>query len=341
MKITFYGTRGSIPVSGPDFVKTGGNTTCIGIQSECLPDGFGLGVDSGSGFIPLSRWALKNIKGLKEFLALHTHWHHDHTQGMTMSALTFIKSIKLNVWGPVESGMGPREVIEYIMKPPFFPIDFSRVGSHFDFKSIENPDSKIIALHKTGGLVMLTLEEFERGEGFVSFGKRGTYPVNTCLIIKMRYTNHPERTISYRFEEGPTGHVFVFLTDHENQAQLPKDMEVHLKNADLLVMDSQYKKEQYETTTAGYGHGTPDFCARVAILTNAKKLGLTHHAPESTDKDVDDIVKAAQSSISELIIDNAHNASSMNLPEVFACRDYMVIDTATIVPELATTSSKS
>ena len=29
MKVTFYGTRGSIPVPDPDFVAFGGNTSCI------------------------------------------------------------------------------------------------------------------------------------------------------------------------------------------------------------------------------------------------------------------------------------------------------------------------
>ena len=28
MKVTFYGTRGSTPVSGPDYIQFGGNTSC-------------------------------------------------------------------------------------------------------------------------------------------------------------------------------------------------------------------------------------------------------------------------------------------------------------------------
>jgi hypothetical protein len=32
MKITFYGVRGSIPVSGPDTWKFGGDTSCVHIQ---------------------------------------------------------------------------------------------------------------------------------------------------------------------------------------------------------------------------------------------------------------------------------------------------------------------
>ncbi|MFT7624988.1 MAG: phosphoribosyl 1,2-cyclic phosphodiesterase [Myxococcota bacterium] len=32
MKITFWGVRGSIAVSGAEYARTGGNTTCIEVQ---------------------------------------------------------------------------------------------------------------------------------------------------------------------------------------------------------------------------------------------------------------------------------------------------------------------
>jgi len=41
VKIKFYGTRGSIPVSDPGFMEFGGNTTCVFIS----------GIDEGAGAI--------------------------------------------------------------------------------------------------------------------------------------------------------------------------------------------------------------------------------------------------------------------------------------------------
>jgi phosphoribosyl 1,2-cyclic phosphodiesterase len=45
MKITFWGVRGSIAVSGAEYARTGGNTTCIEVQHA----GERLILDGGTG----------------------------------------------------------------------------------------------------------------------------------------------------------------------------------------------------------------------------------------------------------------------------------------------------
>lgn len=95
MKIKFFGTRGSIPISGKKSARHGGNTTCVEVDSACLPKGTALIIDAGSGFVPASAELLK--EGVKEVVTLLTHYHHDHTGGLLLSPLTFIKSIKMKV----------------------------------------------------------------------------------------------------------------------------------------------------------------------------------------------------------------------------------------------------
>ena len=46
MKITFYGTRGSVPVPDRDFMKFGGNTSCLLLKLE---DGHIIIFDAGTG----------------------------------------------------------------------------------------------------------------------------------------------------------------------------------------------------------------------------------------------------------------------------------------------------
>ncbi len=46
MKITFWGSRGSIPVSGRQYLKYGGDTTCIEIRTA---DNTIIIIDAGSG----------------------------------------------------------------------------------------------------------------------------------------------------------------------------------------------------------------------------------------------------------------------------------------------------
>lgn len=326
MEIKYYGTRGSIPISNRRSVEVGGNTTCVQVKSNCLPEGMILVVDAGSGFVPLGYDALReNVRNVQ---ILFTHYHHDHTQGIPLAPLTFIKRIPISCWGPVDSGKGPREILEHLMQIPFFPVDFASVASHFTFHKVEHPNTKVIIVHPEGGIKQLPVDQFENFESSAKLLpiRDGKYHKSECLIIKLLRSNHPERTISYRFEEGPTGKAFVLLTDHENQDGIPNDLKAHLKGADLLTMDSQYKRDKYMNQTAGFGHGTADYCAKVALTVGAKRLGLTHHDPSSTDEDVEQILLEAQKAL-EVEIDMLKKKNPQFLPsltpeQIMICRDY-------------------
>lgn len=322
MQVTFFGTRGSVPISNKDSVETGGNTTCLRINSSCLPEGMWLVVDAGSGFVPLCGQALK--EGIKSIHLLFTHYHWDHTQGLPLGPLTFIKPIPFTCWGPVDEKLGPKAVLLNTMKRPFFPVDFAEVGSHFHFKDIEHPNTQVILIHPKGGVKQMPVDQFEAFNGKPLPFKEGKFPKNECLVIRMMRSYHPEMTITYRFEEGPTGKVFVFMTDHENQAGTPLATKNFLNGADLLVMDSQYTQEKYLSQTAGFGHGTPEYCIRVANEVNARRLGLTHHDPMSTDKDVANILAAAKRALSDL--GAAKGKLPLKADNVFACRDYLVVN---------------
>ena len=149
-------------------------------------------------------------------------------------------------------------------------------------------------------------------DNYIPIGK-GKYPKSETLVISMYMSNHPENTSCYSFDEGPTGKKFVFLTDHENHDSNPIDLKNHIKGTDLLIMDCQYRRLKYDTMTAGYGHGTPDYCVRTAQETGAKRLGLTHHDPNARDADVEAVLAEAMTCLTSDV-------------EVFACRDYQEID---------------
>jgi len=314
MKVKFYGTRGSIPISDPACIKYGGNTTSLRVFSDCLKPETALAIDTGTGFVPLSRDILKE-KSINEVTVLFTHYHHDHTQGLLLSPLIFIKNLRLNLYGPLDGGVGPKRLLENLMRPPYFPVHFKEVSSHITCKSIEFPKTIIMLFHPKGSRIM-NVDEYERitrDNGYIPIDK-GRYPLDEFLVITQFRSRHPEQTVSYRFEEKPTGKIFVFLTDHENEDGIPSALKEHVGGADLLVMDAQYSREKYDKITAGYGHGTPDYCVHVAETLNVKKLGLTHHDPVSTDKQID------------AILDEAKKSSSQEGLEIFSCADYMEVE---------------
>lgn len=324
MKTTTYGTRGSVPIANKASVATGGNTTCLRIESECLPPGMWLVVDAGSGIVPLSMDALKS--GVKSVAILFTHYHWDHTQGLPLAPIAFIKTIPITCYGPVDDSIGPKEMLEASMRRPFFPVDFKEVASHFTFHDIEHPNTEVIIIHPKGGIKTMALDKFERFDGKpLPLGRGEKFPKSECLIIKMIRSSHPEKTIAYRFEEGPTGKVFVFLTDNENFYSTPNAMKAFLYGADLLIMDSQYTEQQYKTQTAGFGHGTAANCVRVAIEARVKRLGLTHHNPTSTDQAVQAILEEGKAALPEILKGNPQEKPALIADAIFSCLDYQVV----------------
>jgi len=317
MRVTFYGARGSVPVSGKQFEKYGGNTTCLRIESRCLPSRLWLTVDAGSGIVPLGTEALD--LGIEELVILFTHYHHDHTQGFPLCPLTFVNEVKMRCYGPVEYGKDPSKMLADMMVPPYFPVSFDKVASHISGKGIPNPSGAVMVIHPEGGLGVVGAEELEHSEmcGDSQMPIDGKlYALKDCLTIKMQETKHPERAFSYRFEERPTGKVIVFLTDHENTDGVPQHLRCHLEGVDLLVMDSQYDRRKYESRAIGFGHGTPDYCVFVAHKVGAGRLGLTHHDPFSSDDAVARILEAAQGTAREIGFKG----------EVFACADYLSVE---------------
>jgi phosphoribosyl 1,2-cyclic phosphodiesterase len=320
MRVTLYGTRGSTPVSDQRMQRYGGNTTCLRIESNCLPQGWALAVDTGSGFVPLS----KNLcsEKIMQVGILYTHWHHDHTQGLFLAPHTFMPTAQMRVWGPKEHGVGPLEVFQQLMKPPLFPVDFQKVQHRIKTTPLEHVGTQVMVIHPHGGFMLMDIHRYRERiaeKKQISMGHGTRYSVDECLVIFMYKTEHPEYTVSYRFEEKPTGKTFVFLTDHENTASLPRDLRTHVHGANLLIQDGQYAQAVYETTTAGFGHGTPKYCAEVMVAAQVERLGITHHDPGATDEDVDARIGEAREAAKALGVTNVDD-------RIFGCADYAVID---------------
>lgn len=291
-----------------------------------MPNGTALVVDAGSGFLPCGTEILK--EGTERIELLFTHYHHDHTQGLLLSPTTFVDGVMTECYGPKEMSVGSKEMLEALMRRPLFPIQYGQVAHRFRHESFDVPQVKVILIHPTGGKKVESLENVkaaEAGNGQLSFGKAGKFPISECLVIKMNWSNHPERTICYRFEERPTGKVFVFLTDCENYAEPPRDVLAHIGGADLLVMDCQYDEETYRMRTSGFGHGTPKFCASMACRTKAKVLGLSHHDPQASDDSISILCDAAIREVIDIGVSFAEAGDKeVPSPKVVVCRDYDV-----------------
>lgn len=307
MILTIYGTRGSLPVCNAASVKYGGNTTCIGVESECLPVNSALCIDGGSGFFPFAY----QVSSKSSITLLHTHYHYDHLQGVLIAPPLYRMDVELNIYGPVDNGVGPREAYRMVMSMPLHPIELSKLERALKFNAISKPSQTVLVVHPEHGWHYTDKEECQ-GEYFVARDGQ-KIELAKCLIVTMYQTNHPNVTLAYRLEERPTKKVFVFLTDEEVRATVPVSLKEFLDAADLLIQDAQYDEATYNSRAKGFGHGTPQYAVGLAQASKVKRLGLTHYDPRAGDKEVDILLEAAREQAKGAV-------------DVFTCFDYQKIE---------------
>jgi len=252
MLIKFYGTRGSVPVCGPDFQEFGGNTTCLQIK---VKETNNIAVfDAGTGIRDLGKDFIESGHVQDEIFISFTHFHWDHIQGFPFFAPAFIEDQKINI---LALGWGRRlqcleDIFKTQMKKEFFPVQLERMGADFKFMLLKE-----------------TYKVFERKE---QDGK----PV----VVKSNKHNHPGGAFGYRIEMD--GKVFVFCTDVEHGKSIDEKVVLLARNADLLIHDAQFTDEELKEK-AGWGHSSYSQAIEVAERANVKTLGLTHHDPDHDD----------------------------------------------------------
>ncbi|PCJ16736.1 MAG: hypothetical protein COB02_15300 [Candidatus Cloacimonadota bacterium] len=336
MKIKTWGCRGSIAINNPDSKTYGGNTTCFEVISDCIPKGTKLMIDAGTGFVPAGRHYLEEpVKNLN-YVMMFTHYHWDHVLGLTLAPPTFIDHIPMAFYGPKDGDKGLSEMMDHVFQQPYFPVDAKRIRHKVTFSTFTNFDVEVVVVHPEGGFTQLNLDEYRRilngNKQFLMREK--SYNIDECLIITMTTTNHGNSTcISYRFEERTSSKVFVLLTDHEDTAGISMDIKKHLKDVDLAIIDGQYDEFKYQTQTANFGHGTPKGLVKLAIASNIKKVGITHHDPTSTDKYLEEVIlKEAQEAFDIFSTDTkfleVHKVDKLKLKKenIFLCQDYQLYE---------------
>ena len=262
-------------------------------------------------------------------VVVYTHVHLDHIIGMTTAfQVAFNPRLPVHLIGPVDQGVGPKEMMEHLFKPPFFPASYRQVASHFTYSPLKEPSTFVILIHPKGGLKIMGVDDYQRlvaKKARMPFGtsrSKQSWPLAECLVIRMLKTDHPQMTVSYRIDEMPTGKSFVFLTDNEAMDGIPQAYLRHLRGADLLILDVQYTEAAYYGYTAGFGHAWAGFAIKLANATGVLRLGTTHHDPFSTDQDVADIVGEIRRLATESI-GKAESPAGLILPNnIFSCVDY-------------------
>ncbi|HBU69456.1 MAG TPA: MBL fold metallo-hydrolase [Elusimicrobia bacterium] len=252
MNIKFWGTRGSIPVPDKRMIRFGGNTTCVEVEIGKKT----LIIDAGTGIHRLGEHlSRKNIHDISLFIT-HSHW--DHIQGFPFFMPIYSKKTKINILGCTSSYSKLSDILSNQMSSEYFPVPFSELTSKIIF-------TDACALY---------------------------YEIEGHKISFIR-ANHPAFTMGIKIENGSG--AFVFITDNELEAETQ-----HTKygrfvefcaGAEYLVHDAQFTDREYKHRK-GWGHSTYEQVVKLASDAKVKSVGFTHHDPNRTDRELDEIQSA-------------------------------------------------
>ena len=293
MNITFLGTSSGVPTLTR-------NVSSIALKLSQSSEVFLF--DCGEG--TQHQLMKSNIKSSQIKKIFITHMHGDHIYGLPGLLATLGlsgKSKGIEIYGPSELKKFINSALSNSFCKLSFPLNFIEV-ENFAFNNkilFENNKLKV-------NCTCLKHKVPSYGYRVTEKDKPGTFDIKKAEALKIppgpiySELQQGKKVLldgkSYDGKEfcGPPrrGESFVYCTDtvfSESAVSLSK-------NADLLVHESTFSKED-ESMAYEKLHSTTIMAAKTALLSNAKKLIITHFSPRYTNKNSitpSDLLKEAQ-----------------------------------------------
>jgi len=257
MIIRCWGARGSIPVSGLEYVKYGGDTPCLEIRTSnnnvCI-------VDAGTGIRRLGNALLQEKCYNYNMFFTHAHW--DHLIGFPFFKPIYLSRVSISMYGCPAAQSSIKDMLSNVMVAPHFPVDYHEIHCQIKY-------------HET------CAEQY----------------VMDSLWVSSIPLSHPNEGVGYKFEEGGKKFVFLTDNELSYQhpgGMLFKDYRNFCAGADLLIHDAEYTPEDYKKS---WGHSTYADAVSLALEAGVKKLGLFHHNQDRTDDEIERIVERCREMI--------------------------------------------
>jgi len=255
MKVTLWGTRGSLASPGPETARYGGNTSCVEVRGN---DGTVLVLDAGTG---IRRLGLSLPRSLLHVNILLTHLHMDHIQGLGFFAILRNPEAEVHIWGPASTTLNLRSRLTRYLSPPLFPVHLRDLACK-------------LFLHEVPG------DDFDIGE----------FHISSALVCHPDPTvgyriEAPGATLAYLPDHEPAlgARKFPLSADWTSGYKLAA-------GSDVLIHDAQFTEDEYKTRM-GWGHSSLKHAFEFATLAGAKSFVPFHHDPSHTDDALDDLIK--------------------------------------------------
>ncbi|MES2198681.1 MAG: response regulator [Chlamydiota bacterium] len=254
--LKFWGTRGSNPVAGMEYVQFGGNTPCLEVRhGKDL-----VIIDAGSGLRALGQelGAQSNID--LNILISHTHW--DHLLGFPFFLPLYQPKRKITIFTPVGFEKNTKELFTDMLAYAYFPVAINDIQSKLTFENLR--DSEIL-----------------------TFGS---------ITVSTQYAFHPGSTLCFKLDVAGKKIGYVTDNEFLLGCQLPppkiekqEDLFIpyapliqFLQGCDILVHEAQYTPEEY-LAKEGWGHSSVYNACVLMKKARIKHWIVTHHDPRHTD----------------------------------------------------------
>lgn len=292
MKITFWGTRGSLPIALTaahvrdklfkavkgavgqtlntdeavnryldalpfDVAGTfGGNSSCVQID---IGSELGIFCDFGSGARPLAGQFMQQGATGRTYHVFMSHVHWDHIMGFPFFTPVYIPGNRIVIHG---CHANLEEAFRRQHRAPSFPVDFSQLGATIEFDVLEPGKTYDIA-----GLQVTPKKQLHEGDSY-----------------------------GYRFSH--EGKTMVYSTDSEHKLD---DLEEYQRfaeffhAADLVIFDGMYSLSEAISVKADWGHSSNLVGLELCQIAKAKRLALFHHEPTQSDTKTLEVLEETRS----------------------------------------------
>ncbi len=261
MHIKSWGSRGSIPVSGKEYIKYGGDTACVEIRAA---SGEIIIVDAGTGIRRLGNQLIQEERYSCHLIFTHAHW--DHLIGFPFFRPLYLHQSDIRIHGCPFALRYVHTMLSKVMSPPNFPVSFSDVKARIDIEQ-DCPMS---------------------------------FEIGSVQVSRIRLS-HPNQGSGYKFVENGKTFVFITDNElgfiHPGGLDVPA-YETFAFGADLLIHDAEFTPEEYKIFKT-WGHSDYTSAVDLALRAGAAELGLYHLNQDRTDDDMDRIVDDCRRIIGE------------------------------------------
>ena len=198
--IRIWGTRGSLPMTGRDYLEYGGNTSCISVDCKDELIVF----DGGSGLMNLAKELIRQEKP-RPLRLFFSHSHIDHMIGLMGFSPFYRKEWEIHLYGEAREGLSFRRQIERLAGPPYWPMGLDDLQAKIHIHEIKPKD---------------------------------TLMAGPDIAVKTMRGSHPGNVLLYSLEG--QGKKVVYSLDCEPDEEMLRQMADFSKGADIIFWDAQY-----------------------------------------------------------------------------------------------------